>query len=323
VLAGAGGACVALAQAGEGAGAGRRELEASAGERIAHADVVIEIGEWGNAVGVCGRAFDDHGEPEAQLAEPDRHGLAVDAEDGAREQVSATGVGVTRVPEACEEGVELFEEMDEEGAGATGGIDHPQRLDAGAQRVTLLGGNDRAVGCGGLANEGECLGGIGEQCGERGVDGVADQRGRRVVRSGASSLAAGHESLEGAPEHFGVDGGFRPLRGVFVRREAVPVDDGDNEMGDGIVGKAPAVPPPFECGGGEESAVEEGNGAEGARGGRALAGRGVEGTEEEGAKQAIVEAPSGFQLLDRFREQEVAPLIEPSLRFEEREEQAS
>jgi hypothetical protein len=103
----------------------------------------------------------------------------------------------------------------------------------------------------------------------------------------------------------------------------VPVDDGDDEMGDGIVGKAPAVPPSFECGGGKESAVEKGDGTEGACGGRALAGRGVEGAEEEGAEQAIMEAPTGFQLFHRFREQEVAPLVEPSLRFEEREEQAS
>ena len=55
--------------------------EGSRAERIANANVPIEIGERWNAERIALLVLDDDGEPEAELTEPHRCGIDVDAED--------------------------------------------------------------------------------------------------------------------------------------------------------------------------------------------------------------------------------------------------
>jgi hypothetical protein len=60
VLAWAGGARVAIAERGEFARTGWGESKIATGERVADADVVIEVGERGDQCRARFRAFDDH-----------------------------------------------------------------------------------------------------------------------------------------------------------------------------------------------------------------------------------------------------------------------
>ena len=83
---------------------------------VADADMVIEVGEWGD-VGECGGVVvDDDGEPESEFAEPDRHRSDIDAEDRVGEDVASDfgdGAGVTQL---SAEGGQFLECGDEDAA---------------------------------------------------------------------------------------------------------------------------------------------------------------------------------------------------------------
>src|SRR4051812_37468611 len=79
---------VSLTESPERNGALRQRRKIDIGrERIAHANVVIEIGERLYPQRIRDVGFDNDGEPEAQLAEPDSCWILVDAENRARQHV--------------------------------------------------------------------------------------------------------------------------------------------------------------------------------------------------------------------------------------------
>ena len=49
-----------------------------------------------------------------------------------------------------------------------------------------------------------------------------DDRARRIERAGGPPVAGGHERLERATEHFGIDRGLAPRRRTLARRHAIP-----------------------------------------------------------------------------------------------------
>ncbi len=177
-------------------GVAREEIEAWwDGERVADADVVVEVGERGDGVRVGDVAFDDDGEPEAELAEPDGRAVDVDAEDGAGEDgLTAVGEGA-RVVARGEEVGEALEGVDEESAGAAGRVEEAERLDAGAESRRLC----RGWGCAGEGGGDRVArwGVVGEGGSQRGGGRVLDQGARSVwITRSKSDAADPHPSLQ-------------------------------------------------------------------------------------------------------------------------------
>ena len=82
---------VSLAESAERGAAAKANVvvaEGSAGQRIADANVSIEVRERQNGGGVALVALDDDGEPEAKLAQPDGRWVDVDAEDRSGDDVA-------------------------------------------------------------------------------------------------------------------------------------------------------------------------------------------------------------------------------------------
>ncbi len=104
--------------------------------------------------------------------------------------------------------------------------------------------------------------------------------------------------------------------------EAVPIEHFADECGDRIVGELQCVALSFERGRCEEATVEERDVAERAGGLGALGWWRVEGSEEERAEESMMELSAEFECVDRSLQEEVPIAVEPSFRFEEREEEA-
>jgi hypothetical protein len=118
------GAGVALSHAGESASAVRHLVaERVAGERVTYSDVAIEIWEGRDEQWVGDLAFDDDGQPESELAQPDGGGIDVDAEDRSGEQFASQFPNLSGVAESAAEGGEFFEDVDEEGAASACGVE--------------------------------------------------------------------------------------------------------------------------------------------------------------------------------------------------------
>jgi hypothetical protein len=104
-LARAGGARVAVAEAADAApdrGARhvvRADAEVPARERVADPHVAVEVRQRPHARRVRLVALDDHGEPEAELAQPHRRGVHVHPEHRPREQLAPGLRGGARVSE--------------------------------------------------------------------------------------------------------------------------------------------------------------------------------------------------------------------------------
>ena len=180
MLAWSGGAGVALAKRRQRTGTGGSKAEIAAGERVAHADVMVQIGQRRHAGNVRFRAFDDHRQPEPQLAKPDGHRIAIDPEDGVREQLSAYAMGVDDrgcLPQlrASVHGAEAFEGVHQKRPRAAGRVED-------AQAVQRNGG-----GRGEHERRAVVVESIGRQLGEGGEEGIAhdliDERRRRVERA--------------------------------------------------------------------------------------------------------------------------------------------
>ena len=116
-------------------------------ERVANADVVVEIGERSDIGGVGGVVIDDDGEPEAKFAEPDGHRSDIDAEDRVCENVAADDRGGAGIAELCAEDGETFEGGDEDAAGAAGGVEDAKIVDGGEEAVAVGGREGFAGEC--------------------------------------------------------------------------------------------------------------------------------------------------------------------------------
>src|SRR5690606_36355096 len=130
---------------------------------------------------------------------------------------------------------------------------------------------------------------------ERLANQPVDDGGGRVERSAGAALIGGHEPLEDAAEHLGVDadvagaldGGVRRLAG----REAIALEEAvEDVLEDGIrevrVRESALEGVPLE-----EAAVQVGERTQRAGLGGAVLGARVEGAEEEGVEDVAKEAP--------------------------------
>jgi hypothetical protein len=131
----AGSTSVAPAQARDARAAGHdgRVAERASAERIADANVAIQIRQWRNAQRVRLVVLDHDREPEAQLAEPHGRGVDVDAEDRSGEEGAADRDRAAYVSAAGEQTRQLLEGVHEKRAGAAGGIEDRQVVRAMTQ----------------------------------------------------------------------------------------------------------------------------------------------------------------------------------------------
>ena len=107
-------------------------------------------------------ALDHDRQPEPQVAQPDRGGVDVHAEDGTRQHVAADQCDLTRVATSRQPLGDPLERMHQEGTGAACGIEHGEAIEA-----------DASAGAG---------------FGERGVHHMLHERERREERAGATAL---------------------------------------------------------------------------------------------------------------------------------------
>ena len=216
------------------------------------------------------------------------------------------------------EGGEAFEGGDEEGAGAAGRVEDAE----------VAGAGEDACGVGGL-ERGVCECGVREVVGdvecvqERVIDEGRDEGARGVERAGAASHAGVHERFEGPAEQVRVDGGFRPGAGVFAGGEAEAGQGVEQEWGELFVVQGRVTGAAFGGGGGEESAVEERDVAEGAGRWRAVSVRGVEGAEREWGDEAWPEVAAVVEGVFGVSGEEGAIVVQPALGLEELEEEQS
>ena len=103
----------------------------------------------------------------------------------------------------------------------------------------------------------------------------------RVERAAPLSVCAGHEGLEGFPEHLWVDGRLDPIRALFTRRESVAREHLAEEFAHLLIREEHAAERALVRRAREETAVQERNAAEGTcrRGASRIAG--VESAEKK------------------------------------------
>jgi hypothetical protein len=270
--------------------------EITAGEGITDVEVVIEVGEWRDVACVGGVEVDDDAEPESEFAEPDGEWVAIDTEDRAGEDIASALIDGSGVAGVGEQVGNPFECANQESAGSAGGIEDRELL----ERVRRW-----------AAEFGECA-----------IEGFVDECWWGEEGAEAFAFIGGHEGLEGAAEHGGIDGGVLPGGCGFVGGEAESTEDVGDEGGEWGVGEAERRVV-FEWGACEESAVEERDLAEVEGGGGAVAFRGVEGAEAERIEQAAVDLSAVDQGVFEVVSEELAIVIEPAFGFEEGEEEES
>src|SRR5579872_4610734 len=134
--------------------------------------------------------------------------------------------------------------------------------------------------------------------GEGGPTDGGHESARRVERSGGASIGCLHEGLERFAQHFGIDRGFGPVRGLFAWRESVPRQQFSEDDAEYIVGEA------------KEGAA-------------ACARRRVEGAEEEGEEGSAVEVAAAFHAAGEDVMQESPIVVEPAFCLDETEEEES
>ena len=191
LLSRAAGARVALAQRGQRAGAGRSETEVAASERVAHTDVVIQVGQRRHAGDLGFRACDDHRQPEAQLAQPDGDRIAIHAEDAVCEDLSSDVMRVGRGGRArgalgaLVQDAEAFERVHQKGSGSAGRVENAQAVQGIVGRGREQERRGRVV---------ERIGGEIWKCRVQGIaDDLIDEGGWGVEGARPSALVGGHE----------------------------------------------------------------------------------------------------------------------------------
>ena len=160
---------------------------------------------------------------------------------------------------------------------------------------------------------------------ERGVEPFAanafDDRPGSVERARCTAIAGGHERFERAAEHFRIDCRFGPRRRALVCGDTISREQAADEFAECLVGKAQIAGAPLERRSSEETAVEERDASERTRRGGAPADRRVECPEEERIEQMAVHFAVSRAAGVEGVPEELAVAVEPSFRFEEREEE--
>jgi len=75
---------------------------------------MIQIRQRRDGGDVCFRRLDDDRQPEAEFAEPDSHGISVDAKDAVNQDVSSELMQRASVTSACVDVGQSFEGVDKE-----------------------------------------------------------------------------------------------------------------------------------------------------------------------------------------------------------------
>ena len=311
---------VAVTHARDGAAARAAQLlECVAGQRVANADVPVEVGERSHTHPARLLALDHHGEPEAQLAEPHGGRIHVDAEDRTSEQLASQYRGLPGVARASLQSGERFQRVDEERAGPARRVEHAHVGDARTQNWRILGGNrlarERALHD--LARQRW----VHQRARERGARHLANQRLRRVEGAARSPLPRRHERLERLPQHLRIDRGLGPRLAILARGEAVAGEQLTEGAADRRVRELHPRPSALERRRCEQTPVEKRNRAERARGRRARRHGRVQRAEEQRSQHTLVVAPAALHAAGESIREEAPVAVEPPLGLEKRQEE--
>ena len=165
-------------------------------ECVPFAHVPVEVRQRREAHRIVAVVLYDHREPESQLAEPDCGGVDVHAEDRPREHLASHHTGCATVAAGDAQCCDRLQRVHEERSGTAGRIEHAD----GVERVVRVGSHVR---------------------GERAAGDSCDQRMRRVERPLTATNLPGHERLEGATQHLGIDGRVGEIGRGLAGGEAV------------------------------------------------------------------------------------------------------
>ena len=238
-------------------------------EGVALAEPVAEVGEWLDGAALLVGHGGREREPEAELSERDGGGGEVDAEEVLCQRLPECLVCAERLVagrrDAEPEGRDELRGLQQEGAGAAGGIEDTEGVDGRGEPVGE-GAGERSLVASERAQQGGCVALRGEVCepeAERLFEQVPDQRGRRVEGAGAGALLVVHEPLEDMAEHAGIDG--LVVGGLFRFDEAVALEEVADEVAERLVREVERRVALLERGGRKEAAVEVGDVAEAER----------------------------------------------------------
>ena len=159
-----------------------------------------------------------------------------------------------------------------------------------------------------------------ERLGQRRIHHVRDHRLRRVECPAGPPLPRGHERLEGAPEHFRVDGGVGPVGLTLAGGEAMRAEQLSEERAHRLVGEARGRMSFLERAASEQAAVQVWNAAERPRRRGTVARRCIQRAEEQRKHHAFVELPAACHAGVEPSRKKCAIVVEPALRFEKGEE---
>ena len=106
-------------------------------------------------------------------------------------------------------------------------------------------------------------------------------------------------------------------------REAVPVENGADEMGNRVVAEAQRAAPLLECRWREQSTVQKRHRTEATGGRGAVAARCVERAEEQRTQQTLMQLAARLELRGGVMQQKVEAMIEPALGLEKSEKKTA
>lgn len=321
-LAAACGARVSLAQPPHARRAGmqrpRLTVERIARERVAHADVEIQIRQRGHAARVRLVAVYENRQPQAQLAQPHGCGVRVHPENSAGEHGAAHGHFAALVAVEQQEPRNALEHAHEKGAGPARRVQHCQMLEVVPQGARVLVHQT-------FARDAHLEPRACRVARQRFRERCAREPFHKTIRgeegAGRLPVCVRHQALEGATQHFGVHGSLAPRRLVLARREPVSSEDLSEEHSIGFVGEAHVAPLAFNRGACEQPAVQEWHAAECARSGGAAARGCVERSEEQRKQHALLEAAAGLHAAVELPCEKSVIGVQPAFRLDECEKE--
>ena len=297
-----------------------RLVEGGTGERVAHPNVPVQVRQRRHGERIALAGVDDHGEPEAQLAQPDGGGVDVHAEDRACEHVAAAAADGSLVPGGAGEIGDSFEQVHEKRARAARGVEDaqpgrgPSATETDATGKSFRHRAPRSIASDGTASASSAASSPSPPT--RSMIALG-----RVERAGGSAIGRGHQRLERAAEHLRIDGRLAPRRRTLARGHAIPRKQAADELAERLVREAEVAHAPLERRAREEAAVEERNASERASRRGPPAGRCVQRPEEERIEQPPVHFAAARAARVEGIAEELAVAVEPALGLEEREEE--
>jgi hypothetical protein len=162
-----------------------------------------------------------------------------------------------------------------------------------------------------------------ERLHQRRVHDVGDHTLWGKERATVPPVVRGHQRLERAAQHLGINGGVGPVHLRFAGREAIRAKQLPEQRAECLVGEMCGGIASLKRAAGKQSAVEEWHTAELPRHHRAVAYRSVERAEEEWEQHARVVASAARHARVEAPGKERAIPIEPSFRLEKRQEHQS